>query len=133
MDPALQELLDTGEATDEVTLVLRLRDAVETPPGLRIVARLGPIATARIERAAIWQIYGDPAIVSVKAPRWLVSEYGPVLDEADAENVEIADTDQRRPDDLKETGKGSVVALVDWGCDFAHPDFVEEEIGRAHV
>jgi 2,3-bisphosphoglycerate-independent phosphoglycerate mutase len=42
----------TAHTTNPVPLVItdsavRLRDAVETPRGLRIVARLGPIATAR--------------------------------------------------------------------------------------
>jgi hypothetical protein len=125
MDPALQELLESGEATDEVTVVVRLRDAAEPPPGLRIVARLGPVATARIERSAVWQIYGHAAIQSLKAPRWLVSEYGPLIDLEDAESVEVGETDQRRPEGLEETGRGAVVAVIDWGCDFAHPDFVE--------
>lgn len=124
MDPALQELLDAGETHDEVAVVVRLRE-VAPPPGLRIVARLGPIATARVERAAIWQIYGHPAIASLKAPRWLVSEYGPLIDREDAERVDATDTDQRRPDDLAETGRGVLVGVIDWGCDFAHPDFVD--------
>lgn len=125
MDPALQELLESGEATDEVALVLRLRSSAELPPGLRVVARLGPIATVRCERAAIWQFYGHPAIASVKAPRWLVSEYGPLIDREDAGNIGVEDSDRRRPDGLVPTGRGTVVALIDWGCDFAHPDFVD--------
>ncbi len=124
MDPALQELLDAGEATDEVAIVVRLREPAAVPPGLRIVARLGPIATARIARSQIWQIYGHPAIASVKAPRWLVSEYGAFVDEQDAENVAVADTDRRRPEGLSETGRGTVIGVVDFGCDFAHPDVV---------
>jgi len=124
MDPALQELLDAGEATAEVAIVVRLRDAGEAPAGLRIVARLGPIATARIERSAVWQIYGHPAVASVKAPRWLVSEYGPFIDREAAENVGVTDADRRRPDGLQETGRGAVIGVIDWGCDFAHPDFV---------
>lgn len=126
MDPALQELLEFGESTDEVAVVLRLREAAELPPGLNVVARMGPIVTARIERAAIVQLYGHPSVISLKAPRWLVSEYGPLIDRGDAENVDVADSDQRRPDDLTQTGRGCVIALIDWGCDFAHPDFIDE-------
>jgi subtilisin family serine protease/outer membrane protein OmpA-like peptidoglycan-associated protein len=126
MDPALQELLEAGEAVDEVSIVVRLQDTVPPPAGLRIVARLGPIATARIERGAIWQIYGHPAIVSVKAPRWLASEYGPIIDVQDAEQVDVLESDQRRPSGIEQTGRGCVIALIDWGCDFAHPDFVSD-------
>lgn len=135
MDPALQELLASGEASDEVAIVLRLRESTaQPPPGVRIVARFGPIATARVERAAVWQIYGHPSVASVKAPQWLASEaeYGPLIDPIDAENVDIGDGDTRRPPDLAETGRGTVIGVVDWGCDFAHPDFIDAA-GRSRL
>ena len=115
-------------------VVLRLRDPAEAPPGLRIMSRFGPIATARIERASIWQIYGHPGVISLKAPRWLVSEYGPLIDRDDAENVDVADGDERRPEGIAQTGRGTVIGIVDWGCDFAHPDFVEPNgVSRVHA
>ncbi|GAB3102670.1 S8 family serine peptidase [Lysobacter terrae] len=126
MDPALQELLAAGEATDEVAIVLRLREPSEVPPGVRIVARFGPIATARVERAAIWQIYGHPSIASLKAPSWLALEYGPVIDPRDAEATEVEDTDARRPDGLAQRGRGVVIGVIDWGADLAHPEFILE-------
>ncbi|MGH8032612.1 MAG: hypothetical protein ACREO8_09670, partial [Luteimonas sp.] len=132
MDPALEELLASGESTDEVAIVVRLHDATRLPKGLHVVARLGPIVTARIARAGIRQLHADAAVASVKAPRWLVSEYGPLIDREDAENVGIADSDQRRPDGLAQTGRGTVVALIDWGCDFAHPDVIDAR-GRSRL
>ncbi len=127
MDPALQELVDTGNPTDEVAVVVRLRDDAHVPAGLRIVAQFGPIATARVQRLAVRRVWEDPAVISLKAPRWYATEYGPVLDAADAEDVEATDTDRRRPPDLAQTGRGTVIGVIDWGCDFAHPDFVTED------
>ena len=127
MDPALQELVDTGNPTDEVAVVVRLRDAASPPAGLRIVSQFGTIATARIQRLAVRRVWEDLAVISLKAPRWYATEYGPVLDALDAEDVEPIDTDQRRPPDLAETGRGTVIAVIDWGCDFAHPDFITEK------
>lgn len=127
MDPALQELIETGEAGEDVAIVVRMREPGPPPPSLRIVSRFGPIATGRIARSAIAQIYGHPGMLSVKAPRWLVSEYGPIIDEAAAEDLELRDTDRRRPEGLVQTGKGCVIGVIDWGCDFAHPDFLGDD------
>src|SRR4051812_42114908 len=124
MDPALQELVEAGSPTDEVSVVVRLRDAAHVPAALRLVAQFGSIATARIQRLAVRQAWEDPAVISLRAPRWYATEYGPVLDPADAENIEAGDNDQRRPEDLEQTGRGAVIGVIDWGCDFAHPDFV---------
>ncbi|HEY0441535.1 MAG TPA: S8 family serine peptidase, partial [Xanthobacteraceae bacterium] len=132
MDPALQELLEVGEPTDEVAVVVRLRDPGQVPASLRIVAPFGAIATARVQRLAVRQVWEDPGIISLKAPRWYATEYGPVLDEADAEDIDETDSDQRRPDDVAATGRGTVIGVVDWGCDFAHPDFVTED-GRSRL
>jgi len=127
MDPALQELLASGEASDEVEIVVRLTDGAEPPPLLRLISRFGPVATARIERAAIWQVYGHPAIRSIKAPRWLVGEDqdGLLISPEDAADIDLLPTDRRRPE-LPFRGRDVVIGVVDWGCDFAHPDFVDE-------
>ncbi|MEA2881227.1 MAG: hypothetical protein QOH32_446, partial [Bradyrhizobium sp.] len=124
MDPALQELVEAGNPTDEVSVVVRLRDTAHVPAALRLVAQFGPIATARVQRLAVRQVWEDPAVISLKAPRWYATEYGPILDPADAENVEATAEDERRPRDLEQTGRGTVIGMIDWGCDFAHPDFV---------
>jgi subtilisin family serine protease len=127
MDPALQELVETGKPTDEVSVVVRLRDAAHVPAGLRIVAQFGPIATARVQRLAVRQIWENPDVISLKAPRWYATEYGPIVDPADAEAIEAGDTDERRPPGLEQTGRGTVIGVIDWGCDFAHPDFITED------
>jgi outer membrane protein OmpA-like peptidoglycan-associated protein/subtilisin family serine protease len=134
VDPALQELLASGEASDEVEIVVRLRESAEPPPILRLVSRFGPIATARIERSAIWQIYGDPAIASIKAPREMVGEddFGPLISVEEAEYIDVEPSDLRRPPALAQTGRGSVIGVIDWGCDVAHPDFISAD-GRTRL
>ncbi|MFC0618062.1 DUF2272 domain-containing protein [Deinococcus budaensis] len=134
MDPELYELLQEGGAADEVAVVMRLLDPERPPPGTRVVARFGPVVTARVPRGAIPEVWRDPAVESLKAPRGLsadVEEPQPLW--PGLEQPGIAQTlsgeatftpnDARRPDGLEATGRGVVIGLVDWGCDFAHPDF----------
>ena len=125
MDPALQELLRKGDPSDEVAVVLRL--ARDVPPsGVRIVSRFGEIATARIARRSIPELHRAEEIRSVKAPR----HYGP--DWVQRPSIEsnpwdLRATDERRPEGLGYTGRGIVLALVDWGLDVAHPDFRNDD------
>lgn len=125
MDPALQELLAEGAPEDEVAVIVRLNPKAQVPAGLRIVARFGLVATGRAARQDVRRLHGDPAIASLKAPRVYAGETGSedrelAFDEADPDPI---DGDERRPAGLPETGAGTVVAVIDWGCDFAHPDF----------
>ncbi len=119
MDPALRELVRRGgDPDDELAVVLRLADPDRTPAGVRLVARFGEVATARIRRSDILALWSDAAIRSVKAPRL----YGPDLVAAESAGEIDNPVDRRRPVGLAETGRGVVIGVVDWGCDFAHPD-----------
>jgi subtilisin family serine protease len=121
MDPALHELIRSGRPDDEVAVLLRLEgDAV--PEGATIVSRFGRIATARVPRYAVEAVHDSGEVRSVKAPRlyepdWVASPPAESID------VEVRPSDERRPPNLAHTGKGVVVAFVDWGFDFAHSDF----------
>src|SRR3954465_6471062 len=128
MDPALRELIAEGAPDEEVAGVVRLNAKAQPPPGLRVVARFGTIVTARAARQDLVRLHADPAIASLKAPRLYAGETeAQAAPGADYEVDESADdpmpSDRRRPADLPETGKGCVIAIIDWGCDFAHPDF----------
>jgi subtilisin family serine protease/peptidoglycan hydrolase-like protein with peptidoglycan-binding domain/ribosomal protein S28E/S33 len=131
MDPGLLELIAAGRPDDEVSVIVRLHPGGLPPPAMRLVARFGDVATGRTERGLLASIHAHPSVASLKAPRIYASEadnpFGnrptpiePGLSEADPSPV---DTDQRRPPGLAETGRGTVVAVIDWGIDFAHPDF----------
>ncbi|NIJ18685.1 subtilisin family serine protease [Sphingomonas naasensis] len=136
MDPGLQELIAGGGPDEEVSVIVRLHPGAPPPPELRLVARFGEIATGRAARGALAAIHAHPSVASLKAPRVYAGEAcgcgarnpfadrpppgEPGLSEADPAPV---DSDTRRPDGLAETGRGVVVAVIDWGIDFAHPDF----------
>lgn len=120
MDPALWELLE-GNADDEIKSIIRLRESGEVPPGVRVIARFGNIATVRLPRSAILDTRADEAVASLKAPRLLTPE--PRVDAPDGLDADRRRSDARRPPDLPETGRGVIVGVIDWGCDFAHPNF----------
>ncbi len=149
MDPALRELAaKRGEA--EVEAILRLEPGAPPPAGVRVVARFGEIATVRLAREAIAEVWAAEEVASLKAAR----PFGPdplpettppagaggedtaseaasslatndTSDGAALEDPELGD--RRRPPGLAETGRGVIVALVDWGCDFAHPNLLSAD------
>lgn len=121
MDPALWEMIQ-GDADQEVEAIIRLKAHAEAPPGVRIVSRFGDIATCRLQRGLIRQVHDSEEVSSLKAPRLLVPD--PVEDEGvPGEDIEAA---PRRPD-VSEAGRGVVLGVIDWGCDFAHPNFLTQE------
>ena len=124
MDPALHELIRAGRSEDEVAVLLRL-DRNVVPHGVRIVARFGSIATARVIRGTIPQVHESLGVHSVKAPRLYVPDW--LAAAVETEVGEIRPSDQRRPEGLPQTGRSVVVALIDWGLDFAHPDFRNDD------
>lgn len=140
MDPGLLELIAAGRPDDEVSVIVRLHPGRPVPPGLRLVASFGDVATGRTERGQLAAIHSHPSIASLKAPRIYASETGnafgdrpapiePGLSEADPSPI---DSDIRRPPGLAETGRGTVIAVIDWGIDFAHPDFRDSH-GRSRL
>lgn len=122
MDPALEELYAEGAPDDEVAVVLRLTDSVVVPDAVRIVARFGDIATCRVRRDDLLRVHALQTVRSVKAPRL----YGP--GDGVVESLDDAPTtwpsDERRPAELEDhTGRGVLLAHIDWGADFVHPAF----------
>ncbi len=116
MDPALRQLLAEGGADSELEVILKLRTPAAIPPAVSVVARFGDVVTARIGRrdvAAVWQ---HPDILSVKAPRLLTP--GDIV-----ESPRLPRDDPDQSGTRTYTGRGSVVAVLDWGCDVTHPNF----------
>ena len=125
MDPALHELIAEGSPDDEVAIVVRLRDNTEPPSGMRVVARFGTVLTARAPRNRLRELHGQ--VASLKAPRTYARELELSDDSLDMEidesEPEILPGDVRRPDGLHETGRGCVIAVIDWGVAYTHRDF----------
>ena len=116
MDPAWYEELD-GDPAGEVAALVRLRPGVEPPPGVRVIAHFGDIATVRLARGDVLAIRQHAAVVSLKAPRRVVPE--PVS------SARLSSSTPRRRSltgDTAPTGRGVVIGVVDWGVDVTHPN-----------
>ena len=133
MDPALWELLRAEAGTDgdrELEAVIRLTAPGIEIPGVRMVARFGPVATCRIRARDVIAVRARLDVISLKAPRGL----SPGFDAGDASPgtggppvPRLRPTDVRRDPVLGPDGTGVVVAAVDWGADvdaavFRRPD-----------
>lgn len=143
MESALHELIAEGRPGDEVSAIARLRPDGLIPPEMRVIARFGRIVTFRAPRAAIERIY--PLMESVKRPQ----QYTVTLEDKGAAPADPGGTVRRDlglpgddtsgdedagphegplPGDRRRapgwpTGKGVIVAHLDWGLDFTHPAF----------
>ena len=126
MDPGLHELIAHGESTQEVELIIKLKDIAKYPEDISIVSRFGDIATCRLRCGKIKEVWADEQVVSLKAPRLLGIDPEP-LEQSNVDHPTfISSAYQRRPD-TQHTGKGVVVGIADWGIDFTHPNFLHED------
>ncbi len=125
MDPELWEMLEEGDSEDEVAAIIRLGQPGIVPPGVRVIVQFGEIVTVRMKRGSILDIREEAEVASFKAPG---PPMGPDMELDDTELLEglpeaLQPSDERRPPSLDATGCDVVVGIVDWGLDFAHPDF----------
>ncbi|MBN1611091.1 MAG: S8 family serine peptidase [Polyangiaceae bacterium] len=129
MDPRLWQLYEAGAAQDEVSVIMRLRDPTRPPDNVRIVSRFGHIVTARVARRDILRTRESEAVQSMKAGRPVFlpppDEAGVAFDEADGDGPTEALFADERP--VPEDGTGTVVGFCDWGFDFTHANFRNED------
>ena len=133
MDPHLLMLAEGGAGADEVRAIIRLREPDVAPPGVRLVARFGRIATCRLRRDDILDVHASERVESLKAPVLVEREGGvdlPGFPEALPER--FVPNDARRPAGLTATGRGVVIGVIDWGCDVAHVNLRTRE-GRTRL
>jgi subtilisin family serine protease len=118
VDPRLIELCAEGSPDDEVGVILRTSDPSAIPSGVRIVAQWGVIQTCRLRRGDIPRVREQTVVRSMKAARL----YGPNPTIFEP-SVGEAPGAVRRPGADLPTGEGVVIAHIDWGMDFVHPEF----------
>jgi subtilisin family serine protease len=126
-DPALLEEIGSGTGDDDLAVIVRLPDPDAVPRGVHLVTRFADIATVRIPRSRLLEL--AESVTAIEAPRNL----RPSFEEEDEEDEAEPDGDReqsgtpadysRRPDGVQGTGRGCVVAALDWGVDVAHPCF----------
>ena len=126
MDPALQELIKNTPDDQEIEAILKLRDAQYPPPGVRIISQFGKIATCRIPSDLIREIWASELVESLKASRLIGHSYDSLPEKLSGEAVRSQYQEDKLCVSREVTGKGAVVAFLDWGCDFAHPNFLNE-------
>ena len=129
MDPALWAVLD-GPADDVVAALIRLAPGAAPPDRVRVVARFGDVATIRVRRGELLRVRNDPAIESCKAPLLLVPEPAAL----DVDRLRARARGRRRAlgGAGAPTGRGAVVGVIDWGCDFTHPNLLRAS-GRTRL
>ena len=117
MDSALQELLHAELDPYEIVEVLvRLTNENVIPEKLTPIAQFGDIITCRIRRADILEVYRSDQTKSMKAPRFVAYD-------ASYSSEYISSSSEKEAYTETATGKNTVVAVMDWGIDFAHPNF----------
>lgn len=131
MDPALEELVESGDPADEVAVILRLKPGTEPPTSIRIVSRFGDVATGRMSRRDI--VAARREVLSLKAPmRVTLPRAFDIRFEIEALEVESEPAPEAAPESFAppgsfaptgEDGAGVVVGVCDWGFDFTHPNF----------
>jgi carboxypeptidase C (cathepsin A)/GH25 family lysozyme M1 (1,4-beta-N-acetylmuramidase)/subtilisin family serine protease len=129
MGPDLFELFEDGNGDDEVAAIIRLGRSAVLPKGVRVVTQFGEIITIRTSRSNIPTLSGSPEVADIAAGDTYL---GPDVETETADSAELSSdtvlpSDERRPSDEKATGRGVVIGSVDWGFDFAHPDFLNKD------
>jgi phosphatidylserine/phosphatidylglycerophosphate/cardiolipin synthase-like enzyme/subtilisin family serine protease len=134
-DPALAETVRAGESHDVVPVIARVTDVAALPPGVRLVTRFGDVVTLRVRRSQIAELAANKAVLAMEASQqvrptiWTTPETDDSIgiggggDEPPPPSLAELGTTTRRPDGVIATGRGVVVGVLDWGCDFAHPAF----------
>src|SRR3984957_3850173 len=126
MGPDLWELFEDGKQDDEIAAIIRLGRSTVLPQNVRVITQFSDIITVRMQRGDLPKVSGSPEVVGMSSGELyfgadLEVEREPGFAELSADTV--LPSDERRPGGVSATGKSVIIGFVDWGFDFAHPDF----------
>ncbi|MEK3713636.1 S8 family peptidase [Paenibacillus sp. FSL R7-0333] len=131
--PHLFNAESTGTAdTREIAVIAKVKDmeAWKNLSGVRQIADLGSVpeeqenvrlVTARIDADQIEQIRNSPAVMSMKSSQLLKPQLFKTIEETKAR------ADLLNQNTNSHGGRGVVVGIVDYGCDFTHKNFIHSD------
>lgn len=141
-DPALAEAVVGGGAgdgdEDELTVIVRLSDLAKKHEGVKVITQFGDVATLRVQRKNLQELVESDYFSEIEVSRSFheigntqsftgMAGNNTVDHAGDGDNDEPVGSNasfhQRRPEGLNATGRGCIVAVLDWGVDIACPSF----------
>lgn len=102
-------------------VIAQLRDASVNVPGLTVGRAFGSIVTGNASTRDLRRIRAHPNVVSLKAARGVIPQLQRSVRDAKASPSDLRTALPARLAHV--TGAGTVVGVIDDGCDFAHPNF----------
>jgi subtilisin family serine protease/outer membrane protein OmpA-like peptidoglycan-associated protein len=124
LDPALAEAVESASGQEIIEGILRLDDPRQIPPKFTLVSQFIRICTGRFLASDAWTIRLHPNVLSLKAARpmgiYECCKHPPQA--GDSEEII-----QRTARPLPFTGRGCIVAALDFGLDFTHPNFLNSD------
>ncbi|MDP2334499.1 MAG: S8 family serine peptidase [Reyranella sp.] len=133
LDPALAEAVDAAPPGQIIEGIVRLEDPRQVPPGFRVVSRFHRICTGRFAADQAWKIRVHPNVISLKATQPLGRHEDDYHEDGRHAGVrpDIQSDIRSGPGPvgapLPFTGRGCIVAALDFGLDFAHPNFLRPD------
>ena len=114
-----------SQSTEDGTVVLdviaKLKDPQQEVPGLNVIRTIGQIVTGTVEVEKIEDVRTNDNTVSLKLARKLHQQLEFSVSEIQADQTHLA---ARLPSDIGSIdGRGVIVGVVDYGCDFNHRNF----------
>ncbi len=123
MDPLLSENVDTS--TPLPGLIVKLSDRKHIPKSLKIISDFGEVCTCRVLSNQVNKTRDNGSVISLKAPRLV--EFDEFIDlDSEGLPVTLLESDIRKAyTDF--SGETVILGIIDWGFDFAHPNFIKDD------
>lgn len=123
LDPALAETVGAAPEQQVIEGIIRLENPEVVPPGFTVVSRFNRICTGRFFAKDTWTIRRHPTVISLKDARPL----GIHDDAGNRADLLLPETQTPTGSATPFTGRGCIVAALDFGLDFAHPNFLNPD------
>lgn len=113
-----------------IDVIAKLRNPEDAIAELAVVRTIGQIVTANLDVRDIETVRNHPNVISLKMARRLHSTLNTSVADIGATQARITQT---LPPNLNPiNGQGVVVGVIDYGCDFKHPNFRKAD-GKSRV